>query len=83
MHGHTQAGHGPLLIFPILECSFGRLSCAAAVCGLAAHKKLSKLSFIAIPGGDSLDCHTNEGFPFFYPIFLPLRLFLYAWCFCL
>lgn len=70
--GLTQAGHGLLLIFPILEeCSLGRQR-AAAVCGLTAqthqfHKKLSKLSFITLPRVDSLNCHTNEGFPYFYP----------------
>lgn len=84
MHGHTQAGHSLLLIFPILECFFGRLSRAAAVCGLAAQthqtftkKKLTKLSFIAIPGVDSLHCHTNEGFPYFITIFPPF-LFIYV-----
>lgn len=84
MHGHTQSGHGLLLIFPILECFFGRLSCTAAVCGLAAQthqsftKKLTRLSFIAILGVDSLHCHTNEGFPYFNTIFLPFCLFMHA-----
>ena len=59
------------------------MHCAAAVCGLAAQThqsfaKGSKWSFITIPRHESLGCHTNEGFPYFYPIFLLLRLFLLA-----
>lgn len=32
------------------------------------HKKLPKLSFITIPRGDLSNHHSNEGFPYLYPI---------------
>lgn len=49
-------------------------------CEAWLHKQSeTKLSFITVPRGDSSSCHTNEGFPYFFPIsFVSLCLFLYA-----
>lgn len=78
---HEHAGR-PWPLLNILHSGVfswqSELCCCSVWAWLHKHITVSQInlqSFMTIPWGDSWHCHTNEGFPFFSPIFSSLSVY--------